>query len=43
MNEKKLILLETNSSHMKMDGWETTFILGRPILRDYVSFREGKQ
>ena len=24
-----------------MHGWETTFILGRPIFRGYVSFREG--
>ena len=25
-----------------MDGWNTTFLLGRPIFRGYVSFREGK-
>ena len=25
-----------------MDGWETTFLLGWPIFRCYVSFREGK-
>ena len=24
-----------------MDGWNTTFLLGRPIFRGYVSFREG--
>ena len=24
-----------------MDGWNPTFILGRPIFRGYVSFREG--
>ena len=24
-----------------MDGWKTTFLLGRPIFRGYVSFREG--
>ena len=24
-----------------MDGWKTTFLLGRPIFRCYVSFREG--
>ena len=23
-----------------MDGWNTTFLLGRPIFRGYVSFRE---
>ena len=25
-----------------MDGWNTTFLLGRPIFSGYVSFREGK-
>ena len=24
-----------------MDGWNTTFLLGRPIFKGYVSFREG--
>ena len=24
-----------------MDGWNTIFLLGRPIFRGYVSFREG--
>ena len=33
-------LPETNSSHLKMDGWNTCFLLGRPIFRGYVSFRE---
>ncbi len=33
-------LPETNSSPLKMDGWNTTFLLGRPIFRGYVSFRE---
>ena len=28
--------------HLKMDGWKTTFLLRGPILRGYVSFREGK-
>ncbi len=27
--------------HLKMDGWNTSFLLGWPILRGYVSFREG--
>ena len=27
---------------LQMDGWNTTFLLGRPIFRGYVSFREGK-
>ena len=26
---------------LQMDGWNTTFLLGRPIFRGYVSFREG--
>ena len=25
-----------------MDGWNTTLLLGSPIFRGYVSFREGK-
>ena len=37
-----VFLPETNSSPLKMDGWNTTFLLGRPIFRGYVSFREGK-
>ena len=32
-------LPETNSSHLKMDGWKTGFLLGRFIF--YVSFRGG--
>ena len=40
--ENKDTLPETNSSHLKMDGWNTTFLLERPIFRGYVSFREGK-
>ena len=24
-----------------MDGWNTSFLLGRPIFRGYVSFTEG--
>ena len=38
---KKCNLPETNSLPLKMDGWNTTFLLGRPIFRGYVSFREG--
>ena len=26
-------LPETNSSHLKMDGWKTSFLLGWPIFR----------
>ncbi len=33
-------LPETNSSHLKIDGWKTIFVLGRPAFRGYVSFRE---
>ena len=29
--EKKDTLPETNSSHLKMDGWKTSFLLGCPI------------
>ena len=28
--------------HLKMDGWNTSFLLGWPTFRGYVSFREGK-
>jgi len=28
---------------LKMDGWNTTFLLRWPIFRCYVSFREGKE
>ncbi len=34
-------LPETNSLPLKMDSWNTTFLLGSPIFRGYVSFREG--
>ncbi len=34
-----ITLPETNSSHLKMDGWNTSFLLGWPIFRCYVSFR----
>ena len=34
-------LPETNSSSLKVDGWKMNFLLGRPIFRGYVSFREG--
>ena len=33
-------LPETNSLPLKMDGWNTSFLLGWPIFRCYVSFRE---
>ncbi len=36
-----LTLPETNSSPLKIDGWNTTFLLGRLIFRGYVGFREG--
>ena len=35
-------LPETNSSHLNMDGWNTSFLLGWPIFRGYVTFREGR-
>ena len=36
-----LTLLETNSLHLKMDGWNTSFLLVWPIFRGCVSFGEG--
>ncbi len=33
--------LKLTFSPLKMDGWNTIFLLGRPIFRGYVSFREG--
>ena len=27
--------------HLKIDGWKTTFVWGRPIFRGYVCFRES--
>ena len=38
---KKLPSLKLIFSHLKMDGWNTSFLLGWPICRGYVSFREG--
>ncbi len=34
--------LKLTAKTLKMDGWKTTFLLGRPIFTCYVSFREGK-
>ena len=36
----RFTLPETNSSHLKMDGWNTSFPLGWPIFKGYISFRE---
>ena len=38
--EKNATLPETNSSHLNMDDWKTTFLLGWPIFRGYVKLRE---
>ena len=35
--------LKLTFSHLKRDGWNTSFLLGWPIFRGYVSFREGNQ
>ena len=32
---------ETNSLHLKIDVWNTSFLWGSPTFRFYVSFREG--
>ena len=37
----KWLELETNSSPLKMVGWKMTFLVGNPICRCYVGFREG--
>ena len=34
--------LKQTFSHLKMDGWNTSFLLGNPIFRCYISFREGR-
>ena len=39
--EQLITLPETNSSHLKLDGWKTNFLLGHLIFTGYVSFREG--
>ena len=36
-------LPEINSSHLKMDGWNSRFLLGWPIFRRYVGFRGCKR
>jgi len=36
----KTLVVETNIAP-KMDGWNTSFLLGWPVFRGYVSFREG--
>ena len=42
MDALTITLPETNSSPLKMDGWNTSFLLGWPIFGGYVSFREGR-
>ena len=40
--KKKLTTLpKTNSLHLKINVWKMHFLLGNPIFRCYVSFREG--
>ena len=44
MIDCNMSLPETSSSPMKTDGWKTRLSFGaRPILRGYVSFREGSR
>ena len=38
---KKVSSLKLTAKALKMDGWNTHFLLGWPIFRCYVSFREG--
>ena len=40
-NFEKGTLPETNGLPLKIDVLNTTFLLGRPIFRGYVSFRGG--
>ena len=40
MDDIERILLEEQP--LKMDGWKINFLLGNPIFRCYVSFRECK-
>ena len=35
-----LTIPETNSSHLKIDGWKMSFLLGCHLFRCYVNFRE---
>ena len=35
--------LKLTFSPLKMDGWNTSFLLGWPIFSGYVSFREGSK
>ena len=35
-------LPETNESHLKMDGWKTSFLVGWPIFRCYVGWTHVK-
>ena len=37
-----IITLPETNMPLQTDGWNTTFLLGRPIFRGYVSFRECK-
>ncbi len=39
---KTLTLPGTNCWPLKIDSWNTTFLLGRTIFRDYVKLREGR-
>ena len=37
---REITLPETNSSHLSLGGWKTSFLWECPIFRGYVSFRE---
>ena len=41
VTQKSHTLPETNNSLLKMDGWNTTFLLGRQLFRVYVKLRGG--
>ena len=41
VSSQQLPSLKLTFSPLKIDGWNTIFLLGWPIFRGYVSFREG--
>ena len=44
LKEELYTVPETNSSHLKMDGWKTTFLFWKAYVQvRTVSFREGSQ
>ena len=40
-NPSDILYFDSTTNHLKMDGWNTSFLLEWLIFRDYVSFGEG--